>query len=182
MNKDLLEQIAKHIFSNLSIIKSNFINYDKSKSLISKDFLLDKTLDFYFDNDKAANKKIWGCQISSEQNELKILLADCSQDKNIEEFYLIVQLKNAPAYGIYFSNIFDKTKDYEEESIIACNVNNKGWMTCNTYLQATFLAGMEQLKDLGFNWNKCQDYSEQYNLLLSFVKYHDSYLEENNEG
>lgn len=180
MNKILLEEIVKHVFANLAIIPSDFINSDKTTSLMSKQFLLNKKIKFDLDDDNVIENDIWGCQISANDNELKLLLADCSQDKNIHEYCLIVQLANAPAYALYFVDIYPKSKS--DESMIACSVKKVGWMECSTYLQATFLAGMEQLKDLALKWNKCQDYSELYNTLLSFIKYHDSYCEEQYEG
>jgi hypothetical protein len=175
MNTNLLEEIVKHIFSNLSVIHSHFVNSEKSKSLMSSEFLLDKKLSFDLENNETADRKVWGCQISSEQKELKILLADCWQERGVPELYLIVQLKDAPAYGLFYVHSSEKEKD--DRSFIACSVNDNDWMECSTYLQATFLAGMEQLKDLGLNWTKCKDYTKQYNLLLSLIKYHDSLFE-----
>jgi len=40
------------------------------------------------------------------------------------------------------------------------------------------LAGMEQLKDINFAWNKCTNYSEQFKLLQSFINHHDNLDEE----
>ena len=168
MNNKLLEQIVKHIFVNLRIIPSDYIS-DKSKSLISKDYILDKNITFNIDNESVIKSKIWGCQLMIDKGELKILLTDCSQENDLE-YYLIVHLKDAPAYGLYLGIDKDQNADYT----IVCSVDYKNWMKCSTYLQATFLAGMEQLKDLKFVWNKCQNYNEQYEMLCSFIKYYDS--------
>lgn len=168
MNKLLLEQIVKHILANLLVIPSNFIDPNKSNSLLSKEFLLDKTISFELGDGTILNNKVWGCQMLAEDRELKLILTNCKYNKDIiTEFFLIVQLKNAPAYGLYFEN-------ENGDALLACNIQNSGWMNCNTYLQATFLAGMEQLKENNLHWNKCKNYDEQYKLLLSFIEYHDS--------
>ena len=163
MNKILTEHIVKHILSNFGAIESNYVDFSSSKSLLSSEYLLPDELLFEDENEKQYKNKIYGCQLSTEQQELKILLSNCSQDE-ILEFYLIIQLKNAPAYGLYLYDDGDNS-----ESKISCKINNGAWMDCNMYLQATFLAGVEQLRDLGFGWNKCSNYKEQYNLLLSFI-------------
>lgn len=176
MNYQLMEDIIRHIFANLAIIPSTFVKIDSTKSLMSKEFILNDVLSFENESGIIKNK-IWGCQISTEQKELKILLGDCSQDKEIKEYCLIVQLKDAPAYGIYLVC----TKE-NSEPLIAFSLNNKEWMECQTYLQATFLAGMEQIRDVGLSWNKCTNYKEQYKLMMSFIDFHNSIYEEKYEG
>lgn len=170
MNFDLREQIIKHILANLVIIPANFISTLKSKSLKSSEYLLDKKLRFNID-DQIVERKLWGCQISSEQQELKILLGDCSQE-NIPEYCLIVQLKDAPAYGLYLVHNGFSNDPIDSEAMLACSLNGKDWLECNTYLQATFLAGMEQVKEIGLAWSKCTSYDEQYEMMLSFLNFH----------
>lgn len=182
MNRILMENIVKHILSNFVVISSSFVDLNKTKSLMNKEFCLTETLSFIHDNEQVTKNKIWGCQISAEQQELKILLGDCSQDKNIPEYCLIVQLKGAPAYGLYLVNNHLLKESIDSEPIIACTLNGQEWMECQTYLQATFLAGMEQIRDTGLAWNKCTDYKEQYNLMLSFIKFHNQIYEAKYEG
>jgi hypothetical protein len=177
MNKELTNQIVKHIFANLGVLKTGFINMKDSKVLPSKEFLLTDKLIFGDDNGVTKNN-IWGCQISSEQQELKILLGDCSPDRNTQEYCLLVQLKDSPAYGLYL------IPDSEEESMIAVSMNGTDWMECFMFLQATFLAGMEQVRDMGFGWSKCLNYKDHLDMMKSFIKYHElvfSY-EESDEG
>lgn len=174
MNKQLTELIIRHIYENFLLIPSNEINPLTNKSLTDNEFLLNKTLKF---EDESGNKKIWGCQISTDVQELKILCGDCSQEDDVLEYCLVVQLKDAPAYGVY--SAFCKDRWINQEALIACTLNGKDWMECNTYLQATFLAGMEQVKDVGLKWNKCQDFQSQYDLMASFINYHDILFGEN---
>jgi hypothetical protein len=176
MNKVLMENIVRHVFANLAVIPSAFVNVDKTKSLMSKDFLLNDSLSFENESGIIRNK-IWGCQISTEQQELKILLGDCSPEKQTPEYCLVVQLKDAPAYGIYLV-----CNSEDSEPLIACTLNGKDWMECQTYLQATFLAGMEQIRDVGLSWNKCSDYKNQYDLMVSFIDFHNAVYEAKYEG
>lgn len=178
MNAHLRKEIVKHVFANLGIISSDFVSRKLSKSLMDDEFLLRTTLIFEDENGGAIRNKVWGCQISADVQEIKILLGACSEYKDIAEFAVIVQLKNAPAYGVYLV-CNDKV---DSEALISCTINQKDWMECGTYLQATFLAGMEQIRDIGLSWNKCTDYESQYQLMLSFIKYHRSVYGDNNEG
>lgn len=177
MNKELTAQIIKHIFSNLGII-GNKLNTNYSKSLNSKEFLLNDKIKFELSDGTILNNKVWGCQYTSNNQNLKILLGDCSQDSSDFSYCLIVQLDNSPSYGM----ILNLDPAVENDPLIAYSINNKDWIVCNTYLQATFLAGMEQLKELGLSWNICHSYNEQYQMMLSFIKYHEFYYEENSEG
>lgn len=177
MNKILKEEIVKHIFANFGIIPSDFVDQSKSKSLMNKEFLLSETLTFE-DDSGVIHNKIWGCQISADVQEIKILLGDCSSNENIAEYAILIQLKNAPAYGIYL--ICDNT--VEAEAMISCTANKADWMECSTYLQATFLAGMEQIREIGLSWHKCNDYASQHKLLLSFIKHHSKFFDENHSG
>jgi hypothetical protein len=172
MNKILLEQIVKHIYANLLIIPSDHVDADNSKSLMSDPYKLDDTLKFNLGSVERKSyvkyNPIWGCEISTGDQELKILLGDCSDDQHID-YCLLVHLKNSPAYGIYF--VHDENIDCE--AMIACTLNNQDWLTCNTYLQATFLAAMEQCKELGLNWRKCTSYEEELKMMKSFINYHN---------
>jgi len=67
MNKELTTYIVRHIFSNLGIIESNYINTNLSKSLKSQDFLLNEKLIFEDELGVIHENKIYGCQISTEK-------------------------------------------------------------------------------------------------------------------
>jgi hypothetical protein len=178
MNRQLTEQIARHILANLGVISVSFMDYEKSQSLHTKDFLLEQKLLFKNEQDQIIKNPIYGCQITVEQKQFKILLGDCSQDKNVPEFCLVVQLTGLPAYGLYM--VCDPSLD--SEAVIAVSINDKDWMPCSTFLQATFLAAMEQLKDTGLGWVKCTNYQKHYEMLSSLIKFHTAYWEVENEG
>ena len=173
MNLILREEIVKHIFSNFGIISSNHVNLNNSHSLLSKEFCLKDIISFENGN-TPLNNKVWGCQTTIQNKEIKILLADCSID-NIKEYALFIQMKDQPSYGLYFVERLN-------EGLIAISTSGKEWLECSTYLQATFLAAMESVKDLSLQWNICKDYSTQFGSLLSFIRFHSDLFGDFNEG
>lgn len=180
MNKRLLEEIVRHVMASFAIIPSEFIDFNKTRSLKEKSFLLSSKIKF--DGEEELGMKtgqVWGCQLSADESELKILLANCSQDPDIYEHAMLIQLKNAPCYGLYF---IYQDGDIESEAMIAASVNGKEWLQCNTFLQASFLTGMEQVKETGLTWNKCSSHQEEYEKLLSFIEYHHLVYGESDEG
>jgi hypothetical protein len=181
MNKKLTEQIINQVFSNLLIINSNEFNQKKYRSIVSDEFLLDMKISFQDESGIEIKNNIWGVQLVIEEQPLKMLLANCSIEPNILEYSLIVSLKDTPAYGLYsaYSVNNDST---EQHALIALSADRQNWIKCNTYLQATFLAGMENLKDIPFSMSKVTNYSEEHNLLLSFINYHNFIFGEPDEG
>jgi hypothetical protein len=175
MNIILQKHIIIHIFSNFMIIPSDFVN-QKSPSLMDKKFLLNEKLSFELEDGSILKNKIWGCQFSADEQELNVLLGDCSLDINSPEYCLIIQLKNCPAYGLYLT--FNDLNSNNNETLIACSLNQKDWMNCNTFLQSTFLTGMEQIKELGLDWHKISNYKQQYEMMLSFINHYENSLNE----
>lgn len=182
MNHKLTEQIAYHVLANLGVLPADFINAEATKSITDKSFILSEKISFQ-DEDRVIRNHIYGCQVSvADSKELRLLLADCTQEKNLPEFALLVQLKDAPAFGLYMIFTRASGEQIDPEVLIAVSTDKQNWMPCSTYLQATFLAGMEQMRDVGFGWTKATNYSEQYQQLLSFIKFHHSFYGEDNEG
>lgn len=181
MNLNLRAEIVKHVFANFGVIPSQFVN-DKSRSLLNKEYLLPEKLSFEDDNDIITENKIWGCQLSADIQEIKILLADCTQEENAPEYCLLIQLKDAPAYGIYLTFNESFGDQVGSACMIAYSLDSKSWMECSTFLQATFLSGMEQIRETGFAWNKASNYQPQYQALVSFIKYHSDIYEAEHEG
>lgn len=167
MNKVLLEEIIKHIFINFGLLKSDFIDLTKTKSLIDKDFLIEEKLTFEDTENNIIKNKVYAISLNVDNSEIKIIVGDC-KISNTKEYCLIFQLKNAPAYGLYF--IDDKNNT---EALMSCSIGEDTWIDCDTYLQAMFLTGSEQLKNYNIFYNKCEEYQEQYKLLISFLKYHE---------
>lgn len=178
MNISLLNQIVQHVFACFGVIHAPFISL-KTDSLNHPNYLLSKKLEFQIDKDIISNK-VWGCQLTLNGQDVKILLGDCRQSDDAYEFAMIVSLKNAPTYGLYI--VYDDLINSEPETMLACSLNGKEWLACSTYLQATFLAGMEQLREVNFGWSNCSEYDDQYNTLLSFIKHYEASNEGQEEG
>ena len=177
MNKKLTEQIAFHIFSKFGIMKADFIDNTKTGSLTDDYYLLPETISFKLDDGNLITNKVFGCQMTlSKTNEFKILLADCSKEKSILEYCLFVQPKNVPAYAIYAI-----LNSNNHEVLIGVSSSKDHWMPCNTYLQALFLAGMENIKDISLNWTTCISYTEEYKQMVSFIQFHDQFFEEDSQ-
>jgi len=165
MEDNLKNEIVKNIFSKFLLINEN-IPRQKFMSLQDKSFLLYDKLSFETD-EKQFNNNIYGCQFLISENPLKIILGDCSADSH--EYCLIVNLKDSPVYGLYI--------DYDNNlSFIKYKFQDLEWLDCSTYLQATFLAAMEQIKDTNLSPSKCKEYEAELKLLKEIIN------EVNDEG
>jgi hypothetical protein len=189
MNQKLTEEIVYHILANLGVLPAAFTSSEKMQSLVDKKFLLPEKIVLEMEGGEIVRKNIFGCQISvTDAKDLKILLGDCTLSPELPEYCLVVQLKDMPIFGAYlcFTKLYDPeptaVEEVDSEALIAVSVDKKNWMPCSGYLQATFLAGMEQTRDLGFGWSKCTKYQDQYQMLLSFIKFHRNFYGGNNEG
>lgn len=176
MNIPLTEQITVHIFAGLGLVSIPSIQH--VQSIVDKKFKLqDKKINFS-SGSQQIQRSVYAAQIKLSNKEFKIMVGDCSQDSETPEFCAVVQLTGLPAYGLYM--ICDP--DADPEALIAVSMNNKDWMPCTTFLQATLLAAMEHLHDVGMGWGKPTQYQEMYDTLLTMIKFHSDYYEESNEG
>jgi hypothetical protein len=183
MNHKLTEQIAYHILAHLGVLPATFVNHEFTKSIIDKQYLLSEKISLENENGEVFRKNIYGCQTRvAESKEFKMLLADCTETKEWPEFCLLVQLKDAPTFGIYLLYSGQSQEEVDSEALIAVSPDKEHWMPCSTYLQATFLAGMEQVRDSGFAWNKATEYQELYKQLLTFIKFHHGFYGVADEG
>lgn len=170
MNKVLLKEIITHIYANFALIPSEFVNLHQTASLMGPEYILREKLSFEVEG-VSYNGTLSGCQMSLSLNELRVLAADCTVDKEFPEYAMIVQPKDAPTYGLYLmQNPFN---DHHDQGMLAVSVDHgKSWMEMNTGLQATFLAAMEQARDLHMIWKRIEDYKPQYQAMISFLKFH----------
>lgn len=176
MNINLTESIINHVLCNLKVISSDFIN-DNSKSIINRDYLLEDKLSLELEDGAIVNNKIWGCQFLIENKTLKVLVCDASIDESIKEYCVMIHLDGSPIYGLYL--ILDQN---DPQPMIACSVNGKEWIKCSTYLEATFLAGMEQIKNHLILPQKCNSYKYEYTSIVSFIEFHTITFEDKYEG
>lgn len=175
MNQVLMENVVQHIYANLGLVAVSFIDSQQTQSLIDKEYKLnDKKLTFHGEHHEEIQRPVYGCQVTLGDKTFRIMVGDCSQDKNVPEYCVVVQLTGLPAYGMYM--VCDPHS--ESEALIAVTMNNKDWMPCSTFLQATLLAAMEQLRDIGLGWGKCTNYHQHYDVLVSMIKFHTNYYSE----
>lgn len=176
MNYFLLKEIVSHVMAHFGIIPSNFVDLNKTDSLMSPAYLLDDRIFFEIDG-KPYQGKVWGCQLSVGQAQVKVLLGDCADDSRHNGFHdwtMVIQSKDAPIYGLYLSHNLS-ADPLDSEPDLCVSTNGKEWMNCSTFLQATFLAAMEQVRDLKLPWSKLGDHKDLYHALLSFTNHHQSY-------
>lgn len=165
MNKELTNSIAKHIFNNLGITDK------RNVSIISDTFITDHKIEFT-NNDEEGNEyedktNVWIA--NGKVDNIKINIA-CSvfNIENDNEYCLMINIDNCPSYGVYYlpSNL--------DDAMIAFSIKENIWVQADIYFQATFLAGMEQFKDLTISFGPCLKGSQAiYNQLVSFIKYND---------
>lgn len=179
MNKNLTTQIVNHIFSGFGVVQTNLFDPNVFNSIKSKQYLLNEKLTFIDDEGKELKNNIWGIQLSVENKNFRVLIGDCTTDSEVLQYTGLFHLEDNPFYGI---SMLYSTGNFSSDPLIAFSLDTKSWMPCNTYLQATFLAGMENIKEIKFNWNKCNNYQKQYEAMLNFVKYYDKFYEGVSEG
>lgn len=173
MNFKLMEEIIKHVYSNLGIIDPtsiNMVNWNKSNSILSNDFKLIEKYSLLFDDGTSEDKNIWGCEFSNTENKLTLLVTDCSTS-SIKEYALLIKLDDSPAYGCYL--IYDDNHC----PMIAFNITDNKWYACSTYLQSNFLSGMEQIRELNLVPKKTKATEDLINLFKSFLSFYDQYYE-----
>lgn len=163
----LTQEIVNHIFSKLGVGHSNL--HRAYNSILNDNFMLDQKICLIDEEEKEVNNSMWSCKITVEEKDFRLLIADCST-LNEQEYALIVSLDDSPAYGVYFS-ITDPSANY-----IACLLNGF-WVTATVYMQASFLTGMEQIRELSSPWVRNEKTDDLYEKLIQFVSYHDEALE-----
>lgn len=178
INIRLTEEIIKHILVNLLIIKSEFIKSNSSIKLKDDPFLLKEKIRIEID-EGIMRGYVYGCQSTISDKEIKIITGDCATRKDILEYCLIIHLQDAPMYGLY---LVIGDNDTPSDPLISTSLDGKSWMPCNTYLQATFLAGMEQLRDYSFNWTKAKDYDYEFEGMMSFLQHYNDFYGGDHEG
>jgi hypothetical protein len=175
MNTNLTYEIAKHILASLCVVKADFVNQAKAISIMDPYYLLKEKLAFNFDGEIVSNN-VYGCQTNIGDKEFRMILADCTIDKETPEHCLFVELQDSPSYCVFFS---EHAKD---DTLIATNMTKKFWLPCPIDLQGTFLASMECIKSLAHIWSRCTKYTDQYKRLQSFIEYHDEYCSDEQEA
>jgi len=154
MNGDhLSNEIIRYVFDNFGIYNS------KVHSIQSDVFLTNERLSFKDDNDKLVECPIWACEAPIYNSKFQIISCRFDSDK---EAALLVRLEGCPIYGCYLA----------EQGFIACQAKDK-WLPANMFITASFLAGVEQLREIGAPFEKIEDVNELVKLLKGFISFYD---------
>jgi len=153
INNNLTKEIIKQVYLSIGV------NHDNG-FIMNDEFLLNQTIDF-----DIFSGKIWSCETKINDAKIKLLLAECSAEK--QEYAFISQIDGCPLYGCYLSYSIEPN-----DSLISF-ANTDNWMICNYFLQASFLAGMDQLSQLSRSWSINSDPSDLIFKLKSFIDHHD---------
>lgn len=171
MNQNLVNAICKHLADNLGVTENRKI------SIMANSFRSKNKIQFKDNQDRNDIAKVWSCQTIVNGSKFRLMCSnlECSHSDYAEQDYIfVVKLDGCPTYG--FSTTIWERDDFE--GFMACQINEDGnWMQATTYLQATFLAGMEQLKDLTSTYDKCSNEEDLFKSLKEFIVYRDLFIE-----
>jgi hypothetical protein len=175
---EITNAIVKHIFKNLGIFD------DVPISIKNETFLTSEQIS-YSSDDGEKTAPVWACQTSVEGKKLSMICTSLiiPGEDHIDdtENFVVVKLAGQPAYGCYLLSAGFGT--FIEAGFIATELKPKTWIPTTTFLQATFLAGMEQLRDLTSKYDAISSPEELFTLLKEFIVYHESTaIGEKNEG
>lgn len=153
----LTHEIITHILYDFGI-------FSNALSIKNEEFKTSSKIKFE-DNGALTERYIYSIKSSIENRQLKVYFIDASS-KISEEYSMLIEIDNLPIYGLYF---------YEDDegvrSIISTSLDKKSWFNCSVFLQATFLAGMEQLKELKFPWEKNELSEQEKDMVFSFMEH-----------
>ena len=170
----ITDAIVKHIFHNLGLFGKVPV------SIAQEAFLTDKQIS-YSDDEEEKQAEVFSCSTNVEGKKLSMIstsLIALSEDKldEITDSFVVIKLEGQPAYGCYLM------MTSSQDGFIAAEIKPKVWIPTTVFLQATFLAGMEQLKNLISRYEKPSDHDVEnlFTLLKEFIGYHEAF--EGEEG
>jgi hypothetical protein len=159
MGSKLTDEIIIHILSNLGVLEAS------RTSIRTSDFLLREMIELEEDN-QDKNLKLWGAETQVDNSKLKLILTEINHE-NEKEYILLSKLDDCPSYGCYLLKDSDNLKD----GTILFSLKNCEWLATNIYLQATFLSGMEQLKESLLSWNRLSEPKKLILEMRSLIDY-----------
>lgn len=166
MNLTLKKEIISHIFKTVGLFNDkNIMKISMIGQLNSEDFLIDKKIAFETEDKKQIQNKIWATTVKIENSDVKILIADISED--IQEFTLILQMDSFVPCAMRLS------MDEDDNGSMYINVENDKWIEATTTLQARMLVGVESLSELYLQWKKLDKYSDMYKSLVGFLNFYE---------
>jgi hypothetical protein len=172
MNNELTNAIAKHLFTGLGIYGGVPV------SLRHQLFWTDHQIAFDDEKGEAKMATVWAGETKIENKKFSFIYTSLVMKDFPMEDFLVVKLDDNPGYGCYASaelvvNQFQLNEFNIQDGFIAVQLKSQSWIPANIYLQATFLAGMEQLKDLASRYEKSSKMEEMFGLLKDFITYRE---------
>jgi hypothetical protein len=173
IEKDLTTAIVAYLLANFGVLDLRPV------SLRHQDFRTSYSIEFFDGFDHSC--PIYACQTVINGALLKIAfvkLASNSDEYADADLALLISLEGCPTYGCALT--IDNMQN-TNNGFIACKFKDT-WMPCSIYTQSTFLAGMEQIKDLMTKYEKCKDAKELHQDLKGFLSYQETLEEVSNGG
>lgn len=171
MNNELTNAIVKHLFTGLGIYG------EVPVSLRHQLFLTDKQISF---EDEGGEKmaSVWAGETKLDSKKFSFIYTSLVMKDYPTEDFLVVKLDDNPGYGCYAAAEEERVGNLYRldmrDGFIATQLKSQSWIPANVYLQATFLAGMETLKDLASRYDKSSKMEEMFGLLKNFIAYRES--------
>jgi hypothetical protein len=151
MNEVLTYEIVRQALSG-------FLFVEKSKSIVNQDFRSPSKLRVEIDGE-IVSVPVFSCQILIPGSKEKMTVMVAKFGKG--EFCCVIHMDGTPWYGLGLD---------ESLAYMSFSIDGKSWQNCSIYLQATFLAGMEQLKEIPHVFEPVEDDREQFAVLKSFLE------------
>jgi hypothetical protein len=187
IEKRLTTAILEHIFTNLGV----FGGY--KASITDKAFKLPETIPYEIETGKdeakeTKNALIYACRSNLSGKKIDLIFSRFYQWNGIEDHdaYLLVRLEGSPAYGCFLDVEMTKINyndPLSSDGFLGVQFKEKTWMEATPFLKATFLAGMEQMREMTTQFEKNDKPEEMIELLKEFIGFYDTITETtNNEG
>lgn len=170
MRYGLTDCIVEHIFDNLGI------SLQRTASLRDPVFQLKETIEY----DDVYHATLYGAVFKIEKSYFRLLLADFSDNETNSEYALVIKLEGSPTYGCYL--FIDEALGEPEDGLICFATKPNTWIKASVAIQATFLAGMENLREVNASWTKPDKYLDLLEELKSFYDYQNNINSEGNEA
>lgn len=161
----LTNTIVEHIFHNLGFLDT------RTNSLISEMLLTEYTIT-YDDEDKEHKLPVYACETRINQSQIVMAGVVFPAEGTHQEMAVVIHTQDCPIYGCYLW-YEGGSQPIESEGQILMSLKDNTWMDTTTFVQASFLAGMEHLKDLRQTFTICKDAKPIYQTLVAFIKYID---------
>jgi hypothetical protein len=166
MNNILKREIISHIYKVIGIYADeNILKTSMLEPIVGDKFLLNKKIAFETEDKKQKQNNLWAATSRIESSYIKIMAADITED--ISEFTIILQMDNFIPCAIRFS------LDNEDTGSMFINVENNNWVEASTLMQAKMLVGIESLSEIYLQWERLDDYSSMYKLLVGFLNFYE---------